>query len=247
MRIEYPSSNRAPQAKALWKAAFGDEGAFIDLFFARAFFWNRCRIGLEGDEVTAMLYWLDAEYRGEQYAYLYAVAVHPAFRGRGACRALMEDTAQELVRRGYAGALLYPAAEELRRMYEKLGYRSFGAARAWACAAGTPRFLREIGPAEYARLRRRYLPAEGVIQEGASLELLAGAAKLYAGEDFLLAASGDGETLDGTELLGEAGAAPGILGALGCKTGKFRQGRAAMWRPLRQDAPEPGYLGLVFD
>lgn len=247
MRIEYPSPDRLPQLKALWRGAFGDEDAFIDLFFARAFAWDRCRIGLEGETLAAMLYWLDAGYKNEQYAYLYAVAVHPAFRGRGACRALMEDTAQELARRGYAAALLYPATEELGRMYEKLGYRPFGTAREWACTAGAPQLLREIGPAEYARLRRRYLPAEGVIQEGASLDFLAGAAKLYAGEDFLLAASRDGETLDGTELLGEAGAAPGILGALGCEGGKFRQGRAAMWRTLRQDAPEPGYLGLVFD
>ena len=74
---------------------------------------------------------------------------------------------------------------------------------------------------------------------------------LYAGGDFLLAAEHDGDSLTGMELLGNAAAAPGILGALGFSHGHFRTpGTAlpgAMFRPLRPGADAPGYFGLIFD
>ena len=69
--------------------------------------------------------------------------------------------------------------------------------------------------------------------------------------DFLLAAEHDGDSLTGMELLGNAAAAPGILGALGFSRGHFRTpGTAlpgAMFRPLRAGADAPGYFGLIFD
>ena len=53
------------------------------------------------------------------------------------------------------------------------------------------------------------------------------------------------------ELLGNAAAAPGVLGALGFSHGHFRTpGTAlpgAMFRPLRAGADAPGYFGLIFD
>ena len=76
-------------------------------------------------------------------------------------------------------------------------------------------------------------------------------AALYAGGDFLLAAEHDGDSLTGMELLGNAAAAPGILGTLGFSRGHFRTpGTAlpgAMFRPLRPGADAPGYFGLIFD
>lgn len=247
MRIDYPQEKQLPQLKKLWTQAFGDEGDFVAAFFSCAYSQTQCRVVLAEEKVAAMLFWLDAECRGQKYAYLYAVATHPDFRGQGLCRALLGDTHVLLAGRGYAAALLYPAGKELRRMYGKMGYQDFGAAREFFCGVGKPVPLQEVSAEEYALLRRRYLPADGVIQEGESLALLAATAKLYAGDEFLLTANVDGKTLICSELLGREEAAPGIVAALGCEKGTFRRGAVGMIHPLKPDAPVPSYLGLVFD
>lgn len=247
MRIDYPDKSQLPQLKALWKAAFGDGDEFVEAFFAHGYSPDRSRVVTTPGDVAAMLFWFDGSCRGQKCAYLYGVATHLGFRGRGLCRQLMEDTHKLLARRGYAAALLYPAGEDLRLMYGKMGYENCGREEQFSCTAGAPISLREVTKEEYAALRRTYLRPDGVIQEGENLEFLAATAKLYAGEDFLAATVTDGKTLTVPELLGSREAAPGIVAALGCEKGAFRRGAEAMIHPLIPDAPVPGYLGLVFD
>ena len=77
------------------------------------------------------------------------------------------------------------------------------------------------------------------------MAFLATYATLYAGNDFILAVIDD----TGLELLGNTAAAPGILTALGKKSGDFRVSGStpfAMWHPLTA-TPEPGYFGIAFD
>lgn len=251
MRIDSPSAEQIPALKQLWQEVFGDDDFFVEAFFGTAFEPRRCRCITVDGTLAAMLYWLEGEYRGEKYAYIYGVATHPGFRGRGLCAWLMEDVHDLLARQGYAGAILRPAEDGLRRMYGKMGYVDCCAMRELSCSAGTPVPLREIDREEYGHLRRRYLPKDGLIQEGGNLAFLERLAGFYAGEDFLLTAWRAGERLNGIELLGNAHMAPGILAALGCKTGSFRtpggEGAFAMMRSLREGAPVPGYLGFVFD
>ena len=251
MVIDYPTAEQEPQLRSLWQLAFGDPEEFIAGFFADAYSPRRCRCGAENGDVAAALYWFDAEFRGQKFAYLYAVATHPDFRNRGLCRALMADTVACLTKRGYDGALLMPQDLNLREMYGRMGFRDCCTLSEFACDAGEAVALRPVSRGEFAALRRKYLPPEGVIQEGANLSYLERYAAFYAGEDFLLAAAPDGNSLTGMELLGNAAAAPGILGALGFPRGNFRTpGTAlpgAMFRPLREAAVAPGYFGLVFD
>lgn len=252
MRIEYPTDGQLPQLRALWQLAFGDSEEFLDKFYASAYAPRRCRCVVENGRVAAALYWFDAEYEGQKFAYLYAVATHPDFRRRGLCRALMADTHALLAERGYDGALLMPEGPALRQMYAGMGYRDCCTVSEFSCTAGSlPADLRAIGPEEYARLRRKLLPGDGVIQEGENLACLAAFAGLYAGEDFLLAAAARGDSLQGIEFLGSREAAPGILRALEYAHGSFRTpGKDipfAMFRPLREDAHAPGYFGLAFD
>ena len=251
MVIDYPAAGQEAQLRALWRLAFGDSEELIAGFFASGYSPLRCRCAVENGNVAAALYWFDAEFRGQKFAYLYAVATHPDFRNRGRCRALMADTVACLTGRGYDGALLMPQDVGLREMYARMGFRDCCTVSEFSCDAGEAVALRPVPEAEYARLRREYLPPEGVIQEGANLSYLKSYAALYAGEDFLLAAAPDGDSLTGMELLGNAEAAPGILGALGFSHGRFRTpGTAlpgAMFRPLRAGVSAPGYFGLVFD
>lgn len=238
--------------RALWKLVFGDSEEFLDGFFQKGFSFDRCRYVTDGDSVTAALHWLDCEYRGEKYAYLYAVATHPDYRNRGLCRELMAKTHADLKEQGYAGAVLVPQEESLRTFYGKMGYENMGNMDEFAAVSGEkPASLRKIVAQEYAALRRKHLPEEGLLQEGAGLDFLDTYAAFYAGEDFLLAAFREEAHLWGMELLGNRERAPGILKALGCLRGRFRtpgeESPFGMFLPLKEDAPVPKYLGHAFD
>lgn len=251
MEIDYPSAGQEAQLAELWQVSFGDAPEFVELFFESAFSPRRCRCVTERGRVTAALYWFDTEFEGQRLAYIYAVATHPDFQNRGLCRALMADTLKCLAGRGYDAALLMPQNEKLRQMYAKMGFRDCCTASAFSSTAGEPVPVRRVDDEEFARLRRKFLPRDGVIQEGENISYLARYASFYAGEDFLLAAVPEGGSLTGLELLGNAKAAPGILGALGYAQGSFRTpGKelpAAMFRPLKPGVKAPGYFGLVFD
>lgn len=239
------------QLKTLWHLAFGDGIEFIQLFFQTAYSSQRCLYLTEDGQVTAALYWLDCAYMDQKQAYIYAVATHPDHRGKGLCRKLMDRTHALLKEQGYRAALLRPADDGLRRMYRKMGYRVCTGVSEFDCTAGQALPLRKIEVPEYARLRRRFLPEDGVLQEGVSLDYLASYAEFYTGEGFLLAGAPCQGEFNGMELLGDRSAAPGILAALGYEKGGFRcpggEIPFGMFLPLAEDAAVPGYLGLVFD
>ena len=91
MKADYPAGAAVPGLKKLWRLAFGDSEETVDAFFATGYAPDRCRSMMDGETVAA-LYWLDCSCEGETLAYIYAVATHPDYRGRGLCRRLMEDT-----------------------------------------------------------------------------------------------------------------------------------------------------------
>lgn len=249
MIIDKPTSTKP--LRHLWKQAFGDPDGFLDSFFSTGFSPDRCRQLTLEDSLAAALYWFDCTWEGKPIAYLYAVATDPAYRGRGLCRALMEDTHRHLQSLGYQGSLLVPGSHGLFQMYEKLGYRTCGYIREFACKAAAPAPLRSIDAAEYTALRRMFLPAGGVEQEGALLTFLQTQVSFYAGRDFLLCASLDDSTLIVPELLGNASAAPGITAALGAQQGRFRtlgtEKPFAMYRPLTTTTGSPTYFALALD
>lgn len=172
MEINYPTGTQETQLRTLWRLAFGDPEELIAGFFADGYSPRRCRCAAENGDVAAALYWFDAEFRGQKFAYLYAVATHPDFRNRGLCRNLMADTAACLTERGYDGALLMPQDSGLRKMYGRMGFRDCCTVSEFACDAGEAVALRPVSRREFAALRRRYLPPDGVIQEGANLSYL---------------------------------------------------------------------------
>lgn len=231
--------------KALWAAAFGDDG-WIDSFFRTAYRpENTLAIFREG-QLAAGLAWMQTSCQGRKLAYLYAVATAPEYRHQGLCRELMANAQKTLAAGGYDGSVLVPADDGLRQMYARMGYRNFGGVENLTFTAGEPVSLREVTPEEYAALRRNYLPQGGIVQEDGAIEYLAESAKLYAGNGFLLTATQD----EPMELLGDASQAAGIAGALGKDRGTFRlPGTApfAMFRPICDDFWTPAYFGLAFE
>lgn len=242
MKIDYPEQSQIDQLRSLWKEAFGDSDDFLDIFWETAFSPDRCRCVTADGQVAAALYWFDCRLDGRPIAYLYAVATAKAFRKRGLCRLLMDDTRRLLSELGYCGSILVPE-EHLFPMYESMGYQTCGYVRKFTCRKGDERAdLRRIDAGEYGILRRQYLPEGGLLQENESLDFLSRITDLYAGDDFLYA--------EDAELLGNTDAAPAILAALGKDSGRFRcpgeETPFAMYLPL-DNSPAPTYLGLAFD
>lgn len=252
MNCKHPDSRETQQLLKLWKAVFGEYDGFWELFLDTGYQSDHCCCMVENGQVTAGLYWFDCSCCNDKIAYVYAVVTDPAHRGKGLCRKLMADVHALLLERGYASVMLVPADEGLREMYRKMGYEDCTSVSTISCAAGEiSAEIRNTDVEEYAALRREFLPEGSVLQEGIQLPFLAAQAQLFAGRDFLLAAWLEEETLYGMELLGNSDAAPGILRALGCKTGKFQipgQDRPyAMLHKLKEDAAIPRYFGLAFE
>ncbi len=250
MKIDNPRPGMKPLLKKLWAEAFGDSPEVIDSFFAAAYSPSRCLCITEGTEILAAAHWLRCQQAKHQFAYIYAVATAKAHRGQGLCRRLMTAIHQKLTAEGFAGAILVPGDEALSHMYETMGYAFFGGIREFTCARdNAPAALRPLNNSEYSRLRRKFLPENGVVQAGENLRYLSKQARFAAGEDCLLAYTAENGRLFCLELLGNAHAAPGILCALGCAEGRFRtpgDRPFAMFLPL-QAVPAPKYFGFAFD
>ncbi len=236
----------------LWQSCFGESDGFWQLFRDNGFRPEQvCEIRRDG-RLAAALYWFPISCEGQNLAYLYAVATHPDFRGRGLCRELMAKTEIMLAGKGISGVLLVPESHSLRQMYGKMGYTDCTTVSEFSCGAGESAIpLGSVTTEEYALLRKKRLPPGGVLQEGDSLTFLAAQAQLYAGENLLMAAWQEADTLHAMELLGDSSTAPGILKALGFQKGTFRTPGAdkefAMFKPLREEAIRPTYFGLAFD
>ena len=237
--------------RRLWKQAFGDEDGFLDDFFGAAFSPDRCRGLTVNGQLAAALYWFDCTYDGQRLAYLYAIATDETFQKQGLCKALMENTHRHLRELGYVGAILVPAKESLFAFYKRLGYRICGYVTEFTAKADEPIKLNKIDAAEYARLRRLYLPENGVVQEGPLLDFLQTQAQFYAGDGFVLCAAMDSGRLIVPELLGNSSHASAIAAALGASAGRFRvpgNGKPfAMYYPLSRSAAVPSHFGLALD
>jgi GNAT superfamily N-acetyltransferase len=250
MKPNHPTMQQIPSLRQLWKEAFGDSDDFLDGFFATAFDPAHCLCMAEGEHVLSVAYWLDAAIPEGKCAYIYAVATEKHSRGMGYAHCIMEAVRDTLAQRGYCAAMLVPGDAGLGDFYAAMGYRFFGGVDQICALAKSPGVaLQSIDADTYGRLRGTYLPQGAVIQAGASLRFLETYARLYAGEDFLLAAFVEGDTVSGLELLGNGEKAPYILQTLGAKQGSFRIPGTkpfAMWLPLR-DCQEPTYFGIAFD
>lgn len=252
MIIKFPESNQIPALRDLWKEAFGDTDSFLDGFFTTAFSPKRCRCVSESGEVLAALYWFDCCLENEKIAYIYAVATRKSHRGKGLCAMLMKDTHTHLKSLGFSGAVLVPSSEPLFGFYEKFGYKTCCYKDSLTVSAGKAKCeIREIDADEFVKIRRQFLPKGGIIQENENIAFLKRLASFYVGEDFLLAARKEKDTLFAFEFLGNPQAAGEILAALDCKKGTFKtngEGKEfGMFLPFKENTPVPNYLGFAFD
>lgn len=251
MTTDYPAIRDIPQLRLLWKKAFGDTDAFLDVFFTTAYAQDHCRCIREGESISAALYWLDMELQEQKFAYIYAVATDPDCRGRGLCRKLMSDTAAVLTGQGYDGAVLVPQDAGLRVMYGKMGYLSATALEERICVASDTCSVEEITPEDYAARRTQLLPEGSMTLGNTALVFLGKLARFYAGSDFVAAVSREEEHLRLLEYLGTQETASALVAALGRTEATLRAPGSsmefAMYLPLTDRCRKPGYFPFAFD
>lgn len=242
MTIEFrpPRPGEESQLQALFTEAFGDEW-FTELFFSRGYAPERCFVAA-GADVLAALHWFDCTAGGRKAAYLYGIAAFESQRGRGIGSKLIR-AALEHLEKDYDAVLLVPAEESLFGYYERFGFRTIASICQETVLPGAPIPIRKLTVPEYAALRREYLPENGVIQEGAALELLEGYADFYAADRAVCAVSGRMVW----ELLGDKKDAPGILGALEIPEATLRTPGAGTPFAMGLGLSGPVHFGLALD
>ena len=146
-----------PALKVLWAEVFGDESAYIDLFFARLFRPKDYAVLCEPNsgELLSMAALLPVTLvcEGKRFpiAYLYGMATRPSAQGKGCGLQLLDFAADWCRQNGKAGIALQPADEGLLRFYAKAGYApAFSGCYSPACYIDYPKdFLQFAKDAGY--------------------------------------------------------------------------------------------------
>lgn len=248
MTIDRPCKSNIPALRQLWKQAFGDTDAFLDGFFRVGFAFDRCRCLCTDGVLAAALYWFDCRWNGKKVAYIYAVATDTAFRGKGLCRKLMEDTHLHLQSLGYAGAALVPGDQGLFSLYQKLGYRRFCPIQTLTVTAGDAAEVMPISPDNYRLGRQFRLPENAIMQDRVTTDFFATYGGFYKAADTVFAANREKDTLYFQEYLGDPALLSGIVAALGAETGIVMlpggEADSAMYLSFDNDPTLPGYFGM---
>lgn len=125
--MRFPDDGDIPGLKKLWNISFGDDYEYIDEFFRKAFEKQNALCICDGESVVSALYLIENSISkdGNLYKayYVYAVATHPQYRGRGLMRALVEKADDIARQRDVSYLFLVPGNESLYEMYEKFGYK----------------------------------------------------------------------------------------------------------------------------
>lgn len=122
-----PDKKYIPSLTRLWANVFGDEEAYIGLFFKKAYFDSECFAEIRDGEIISALYLLKSHIRigGKIYhgRYLYAAATDKDFRGRGIMTKLLHE-AESYVRSIELDFIaLVPAEDSLYDYYGRFGYK----------------------------------------------------------------------------------------------------------------------------
>ena len=243
MTIEHrpPRPGEEDALRRLFTESFGD-AAFTELFFRTGYDPGRCFAAVDG-ALLAAAHWFDCRLGNKKAAYLYGIAVFREARDMGIGSGLIRACIEHLQGAGYEVIALVPAETSLFGYYARLGFRTAGTITERTVSAAAPLPIRPLSTEEYAALRRKLLPENGVLQEGPCLQLLAGYAKFYATSHAIAAVSGDTVW----ELLGDLDVAPGLIAALGLESATVRTPGGGRPFAMAIGTAEPIYLGLALD
>lgn len=249
MIIDNPSPQHIPTLRSIWKEAFGDSDEFLDAFFEAGFAYDRCRCVFLDHEPVAAIYLFPCSWQEKKVAYLYALAVEANHQKQGLSRLLLTDTHAKLRQDGFAGAIMEPATKSLQAYYERLGYRSFGGRHTRQWIAGEQAAICcKLGKLGYEQARKKHLPENSVLQEGAFTELFDTQAEFYGGEGFVAAVSRQEPIV--LEYLGDESKIPGLLAGLKMESAYVRLpggDPTTVYMDFAGNPETPSYFGLPMD
>ena len=209
---------------SLWKKVFSGEDAFWDAFANESFNSRQCLALFDRERPLSALYFFDCLYGGRRYAYIFALATDPAYRGRGFAGQLLQNSADLLCRQGFSGALLVPAEEKLFDFYRRLGYNTvlYNDRFEATAANGFSDSFTALSAAEFSASRNAFLPEGGALHTDDLVSLFARYGKFARCGDALFAYHAEDGGIVCDELLGNRERAAELLAFLKVKTGLFK-------------------------
>lgn len=119
---DYAKYTDVLELKALWLCSFGGTEDDADFYYQNRFRPEDTLLWREDGRIVSMMTLMRVWQDGEPGYYVFAVATHPDYRGRGLMRELDRWAVEVIKERGGRFSCLVPANEGLFAMYEKLGY-----------------------------------------------------------------------------------------------------------------------------
>lgn len=126
--VRFSKRGEFPALTEIWKACFKDTEENTVRIFEKLQKPENILVLPCGGEIAAMLSFREFELTSPENqckaAYIYGVATHPAYQGKGYSTVLLGNAAKLLTHRGYACAVLVPAEESLFGFYQKRGFET---------------------------------------------------------------------------------------------------------------------------
>jgi predicted acetyltransferase len=115
-----------PSVRNIWKEVFGDEDAYMDLFFAEKYKDENTLVAVEDNRVVASLQMLPYEitfygFKVPLY-YLAGLSTLPDYRNLGLMAQLLLESHELMLQRQIPLSVLVPAEESLFAYYSRFGY-----------------------------------------------------------------------------------------------------------------------------
>lgn len=164
-----PERDRAA-LEELWQTSFGDEREVIRLYFDSCMTEENMLVLVRDGKPVSMASFLPVEIlMGEGYRearYVYAVATHPEYRGRGLAARLLT-----FAKKHYGLPLiLAPAEQSLAAYYEAIGFHKAAEEKCQAWESSGMVMQKNVqwesleSAEEYIRLRREHCEADGFVR-----------------------------------------------------------------------------------
>lgn len=229
------------QCKALWQAVFGDGPDFLNPWFDTFYRPKHTAVIQEDGHLIAAAYLLPVgSYLGQPCCHLYAVAVAPAYRGRGLGLAVTQKAVSLAREAGFAHILLHPADCGLFSFYEKCGFTpGFPVVEEELAVTTSAPPAIPVSIERYRSKRAALLAHRPAIEHSPELLnfFVSAGGLLYCGEDWCAAVESDGSHARILEWLGSS-SRPGPLLLASLVGGASRT--------LLRRPPEVTHSGLPF-
>ena len=189
------------RCKALWKMAFGDGDAYLDLFFTCDYHPEQMLLLLEDGVAMTMLYLMPMTLKGPDITatahYVYALATDPAARKQGYGRQLLHAADRYVQDWGDDCMTVVPAEPSLHKFFGTVGYepsfdtRMVEVAEALLPPAREDIAVQAIPPEEYGRLREDLLAGTfHICYDDSLLTYQAGLGRMSGGGLYQISADG---------------------------------------------------------